>query len=54
MELEARLAAKTFNYKWEEFCDLDGWEQSATVAAYRIDQQIEAIAIKRSNSKTGS
>lgn len=42
-ELEWRLAAKEFNYTWEQFCRLDGQSQSSIIAAYRASNQIEAV-----------
>lgn len=42
-ELEWRLAAKDFNYTWEQFCRLDGQSQSSIIAAYRVHNQVEAV-----------
>jgi hypothetical protein len=42
-ELEWRLAARWNRYKWHEFQALDGDEQSKLVAAYRVQNQIEAV-----------
>jgi len=40
------LAAKEFNYTWEEFCALEGEQQSDVVAAYRDQNQVEAVVAK--------
>lgn len=43
-ELEWRLAARWAGYKYfEEFTVLDGEEQSAIVASYRIDAYLAAV-----------
>lgn len=41
-----RQAARWARLKWEEFCDLDGWEQSAVVAQYETHMQLEAVLEK--------
>jgi len=42
-ELEWRFAARWAGYRLEEFFALDGEEQSAIVASYRIQNQVEAV-----------
>jgi hypothetical protein len=42
-ELEWRLAARWAGYKMEEFQALDGADQSDVVAAYRAQNQIDAV-----------
>lgn len=42
-ELEWRLVARYFYYRWEQFCALTGETQSSLVAAYRADRYIEAV-----------
>jgi len=43
-ELEWRLAARWAGYRYlEEFTELDGEEQSAIVASYRIDAYLAAV-----------
>lgn len=41
--MEWRLAAAWANYTWEQFCELDGEQMSAHIAAYRVHNQIEAL-----------
>lgn len=41
--MEWRLAAAWANYTWEQFCELDGDQMSAHIAAYRVDKQIVAL-----------
>jgi hypothetical protein len=41
--LEWRLAARWAGYKIEEFQALDGQDQSETLAAYRSQNQIDAV-----------
>jgi len=40
---EAREAARWAHYTWQQFCRLDGEDQSTTVAHYRVSQTIEAV-----------
>lgn len=48
-ELEWRLAAAWANYTWEQFCELDGEQMSAHIAAYRTQNQIDSVlAVDRS------
>jgi hypothetical protein len=42
-EFEAREAARWSLLTWRQFCALDGEEQSATVAQYRVSHMIEAV-----------
>ena len=42
-ELEWRFAARWSGYTWDHFQALEGDEQSAVVAAYRCQMQIDAI-----------
>lgn len=44
--LEWRFAAQWANYRWEDFVKLDGEQQSAHLAAYRIKMQEEAVLAK--------
>jgi hypothetical protein len=41
-ELEERLAAQWARYRYEDFLELDGELQSAHVAAFRCEKQMEA------------
>jgi hypothetical protein len=42
-ELEWREAAIAGGYTWKQFCELDGEEQSAEIARYRVHNQIETV-----------
>ena len=42
-ELEWRFAARWSGIAWEDFQAMEGDEQSAVVAAYRCQMQIDAI-----------
>ena len=44
--LDWAFAAQWWGYKWEEFCDLDGTDQSRLVAVYRTHNQIEGVIQK--------
>ena len=42
--LEWAMAAQWWGYKWfEEFCELDGTDQSFLIAVYRTAKQIESV-----------
>jgi hypothetical protein len=45
-EYNDRMVAQWAGYKWAEFCELTGPEQSAEVALYRISQRIERMMSK--------
>lgn len=45
-EFEAREAARWANYTWPEFCAMDGEEQSATVAQFRVSNYLESVISK--------
>jgi hypothetical protein len=53
--LEWRLAAQWGNYTFEQFCNLEGDEQSDVVATYRTHLQIESVVAyeqsRQSNKK---
>lgn len=57
---EWREAARWAHYRWGEFRDLEGEEQSAIIAQYMVTRQIEAVfeherlkAQKAANRRTG-
>jgi hypothetical protein len=43
MEFEAREAAVFAGYPWEKFTELQGEEQAAVVAHFRLHGRIEAV-----------
>jgi hypothetical protein len=45
-ELHWRLVAKWHGYKWSDFIELEGNEQSRMVATYETSMQIEAAMQK--------
>jgi hypothetical protein len=60
-ELHWRLAAQWNKYKWHEFVDLEGTEQSKLVATYESSLQMQAVITtdanrmaKRKQGKRGS
>lgn len=42
-----RQAATAEGYKWREFCELPGPEQSAVVAFHRLNTRLNSLAMKR-------
>lgn len=54
IDLEMRLAAQWAGYKWQEFSDLDGDEQSEIVATYQARNQIDGIVINENNKRMRS
>lgn len=42
-----RKAAYHFGFKWNEFCNLQGWEQSEYAALYAIDNALEHMVNKK-------
>lgn len=53
-ELEWRLAARRAGYRWHDFRELEGEMQSDIVAAYRTEQQIEAVIASEAAHETRS
>lgn len=45
------MAAVWGNYRWTDFTELDGELQSQIVAAYRAQNQIEAVMAKEQTRK---
>ena len=53
LEFEMREAARFLHYRWQEFLELDGEEQSEIVAHYRAHGQIEGVMAKEMKDRNG-